>query len=201
MDSRPATVVLALLALLFGGVAGGVLGVALLQPSPAEAPRTAAPAAVAELDPALAKAIEELAREVRLLGGPAPTADAPERTPVGHEGAESFDPKELIAALDRLTQALKAAQGRASPGGIGITPLILPSGGKRLDALESLSGRGWQELSRDHRFWTYQQVLDRYGPPDEVNGSGQWLYMLPLADGERSLTFTFVQGYVANVYD
>lgn len=202
MQSRPAFAALALVALLLGGLAGGLLGSLLAQPAPAPAIAPASSGASAPLDPALARAIQELAREVRLLGSSsAAAAPEPGRTPVGGEPAESHDSGDLIAALDRLTRALQASQSRASPGGIGITPLILPAGGKRLDALATLARRDWEVNSREHRFWTYQQVLDRYGPPDEVTGDGKWLYTLALAEGERSLTFVFVDGYVANVYD
>jgi hypothetical protein len=157
-----------------------------------------APAAdSAASDPALLAAIEGLAREVRRLGSePART----ERSPVGEPARDPADQEDLIAALDRLSAALASAPGRGFPGGIGITPLVRPAS-KRLDALTELLNREWDELSRENRFLTYQQVLDRFGSPDEVSGDGRWIYYVNAGEERQAFTFNFQDGFLVNIYD
>jgi len=202
VDSRPALALFGLVALFFGGVVGGVVGSILVaRPSTAGGDAAATPGASAEgVDPALVRTIEELVDEVRRLRTAPESRTPPERRPVAGEGKPELDEERIVAALDRLTLALQVAQGRASPGGIGITPLVLPAPGSRRGALEELLGRDWEEISREYRFWTFQQVLDRFGRPDEVSDD-RWLYLVPHGEGEEVFTFQFSQGYLMNIYD
>jgi hypothetical protein len=204
MESRPAIVLLGLAALFLGGLTGGVLGSMLLGKARAErAPQTASPDPANEAtERELARAIEELALRIRALGEPS-TDDNPlsDRQPVSDPTTDDASAEErLAAALDRLSTALELAQGRAAPGGIGITPLVLPPMGSKLAALEALAGRDWEEVSREYRFWTFQQVLDRFGRPDRIE-QDRWIYELDLGDGVKAFSFQFSQGYLTNIYD
>jgi len=203
MDSKPALVLLGFVTLFLGGVVGGVLGSALLgrgaaQPAPITAVPGTGPAIV---DTELARALQELSDEVRRMRSTSPAPDAGERRPVTEEGeAPALDEERIVTALERLTLALQAAQGRAAPGGIGITPLVLPAPGSRQGALLELVGRDWEENSKEYRFWTFQQVLDRFGRPDEVSDD-RWLYRIETREGEEFFSFQFSQGYLMNIYD
>ena len=202
MESKPALILFGLVTLFLGGVVGGVLGSALIgraavQPGPAAATPLTAPTGA---DPELVQAIEQLVDEVRRARNAPVEVGASERRPVGGASPPALDEDRVVAALDRLTLALQAAQGRATPGGIGITPLVLPPPGSHRGALEALIGRDWEEISREYRFWTFQQVLDRFGRPDEVSDD-RWLYFVPHGDDEEIYTFQFSQGYLMNIYD
>ena len=204
MEAKPRNLVLQLAALFCGGVAGGLLGGVLFSrpvTQPAESAAGPGPGPAAEtVDPQLAQAIAALANEVRRLRWAPAEAGGGERRPVGESGAPAQDGQRMVAALERLTRALELAQGRAAPGGIGITPLVLPPAGSRQAALEGLVGRDWEEISREYRFWTFQQVLDRFGRPDEVDND-RWLYKLQRGDSEEVFSFQFSQGYLMNIYD
>jgi hypothetical protein len=201
MDSKPALVLLGLVTLFLGGVVGGVLGSALIaRPAPSQGAATPGTGPQGS-DAALVGAIGELVDEVRRIrNAPAPTGEPSERRPVEDGSAPDLDEDRVVAALDRLTQALQASQGRVSGGGVGITPLVLPAPGSRLAALEALAGRDWEENSREYRFWTFQQVLDRFGRPDEVSDD-RWIYFLRSGGDETVFTFQFSQGFLMNIYD
>ena len=47
------------------------------------------------------------------------------------------------------------------------------------------------------RFSTYQQVLDRFGPPDDVYEDGSWYYEVPPSD---NLSFKWFDGMLIHVY-
>jgi hypothetical protein len=203
MESRPLVALLGLGVLFLGGLTGGLLGTALLGKTPSErTPEAARPDAASDgSERDLARAIDELAQRVRALGETPAEQPRDDRQPVAEPDAtDGSAENRLSAALDRLSTALELAQGRASPGGIGITPLALPPPGSKLGALDTLAGRGWEEISREYRFLTFQQVLDRFGRPDRVENDS-WIYLLQNGDGEKSFTFKFSQGYLMNIYD
>jgi hypothetical protein len=58
------------------------------------------------------------------------------------------------------------------------------------------------EVSHEHLLWNQQQVLERYGKPDEILGGGQWLYRrtVPGSANEEEVTFVFHDGLVRGVY-
>ena len=55
---------------------------------------------------------------------------------------------------------------------------------------------------RSHLFWSYRQVLDRYGPPAYISAGSQgvltWTYSEP--GNEGSLAFEFFDGFVINTW-
>ena len=202
-DSKVPALALLLAVLFGGGIVGGLLG-AMLMARPQEPPASqpAGPSSPATaLDPELAHAIGELAAEVRDLRQTRGDPSARERKPAGEtDGAPAQDPDRLVTALDRLSLALEQAQGRAAPGGIGITPLVLPPLGSKSGAVDALVGRDWEEISREYRFWTFQQVLDRFGRPDMIDDE-RWIYRSLGGESEAIFTFQFSQGYLMNIYD
>jgi hypothetical protein len=202
MEVRPVFVLLGVATLFLGGLAGGMLGTTFLARTPSEqTPQTASPnAAPGESSRELARAIESLAARIQALGErPAETARN-DRQPIADPASPALQEDRVVAALDRLSSALELSQGRAAPGGIGITPLVLPPPGSKRVALEALVGRGWEDLSREFRFLTFQQVLDQFGRPDLVENES-WVYLLDGGDAEKSFRFQFAQGYVMNVFD
>ena len=62
-------------------------------------------------------------------------------------------------------------------------------------------------LTKEHLLWTYQQVLDRYGPPDRIysvsnNTRVVWRYHLRLKNGtSERIVFSFLDGFVSSVDD
>lgn len=192
--------VLQLAALFGGGLVGGLLaGTLISKPTPNQLSQPASPPAASDQE--LARAIAELAAEVRELRQVPSDAAASERRPaVEPDGTAPQEGDRLVTALDRLSLALEQAQGRAAPGGIGITPLVLPALGSKSGALDALFGRDWEEMSREYRFWTFQQVLDRFGRPDLIEND-RWVYRLEGGDREATFTFHFSQGYLMNIYD
>jgi len=189
-------------ALFVGGLLGGLLGSALFSRDATPGPvGSASERVVVASDPQLREAIEALTRELRRAGVATP-ADGERRAPANGEGtapAAQQDFGAVIASLDRLTQALGQARGGAGGGGIGISPLVLPSAGSRADALAGLAGRSAEDLSREYRFLTYQQVLDRFGRPDEVSANS-WLYRFGSGEALQVFTFKFSDGYLTNLY-
>jgi len=204
--TSPSRVALGTGALFLGGLLGGIVGAWMVSRSVpvGGGAAQASPGESAEL----ARVLRELVDEVARLGRAEPLVRGSERAPAIREpgGAPLADAdaaERVVAALDRLTEALASAPARAATGaGGGNAPLVMPPAGSRKDALAALVGREWDELSREHRFWTFQQVLDRFGPPHEVTTGGQWLYYYPDAKSPNAhhFTFHFSDGYLANIY-
>lgn len=188
-------------ALFLGGLIGGWIGSAMFRaptaPASAASPGDGAPRS----DDALRAAIEALTAEMRRASLVTPVDDGL-REPVNGEGAPPAAAQDfgaVVAALDRLTQALGQARGGVAGGGIGISPLVVPGPGSRKDALARLVGRSAEELALEHRFLTYQQVLDRFGRPDEVSADS-WSYRLDSGAESNDFTFVFVDGYLMNIW-
>lgn len=194
-------------ALILGAVLGGFVGALIVPLAGGDRARQvsapAIPAASGETDVELAEAIRALAEEVRTLGMARPERPASARVSASPED-DASDPTtntELIAALDRLSAALQSAPGRSLPGGIGLSSISMPARGKNVPALLALMPRDPEEVSREHRFWSVQRTLDHYGPPDEVDGNGNWLYELEYEDGTAGITFIFRDGYLLNIWN
>lgn len=188
-------------ALFVGGLLGGLLGtVFFARGSVPEGAGATGERVEVQSDPRLLAAIEELTRELRVRAADAPAAGGGAREAVrAGENAPAGDFGALAAALDRLTQALEQARGGAAGGGIGITPLVVPRGGARTEALARLAGRSAEDLAGELRFLTYQQVLDRFGAPTNVTADG-WYYTLGAGDAAVTFTFQFRDGFLINVW-
>ena len=188
-------------ALFLGGLAGGVLGAALFRSAPAE-PRSATPAAAPAAGPAvgddaLALAIRDLRLEIRDLRA-ALTEPRPDsaRTPAGAAPAGP-DQERLVAALEALARALSPGARPGSTGTGRSAPLIVPRGPPRHDLLRDVRAMDEEQRGRTYRFLTYQEVLDRFGRPDQVYRGGQWMYEDP--DSGDEITFYFEDGLLLNI--
>jgi hypothetical protein len=146
----------------------------------------------------------------RNAAAPAP---APDRRPVG--GAEPApDSRELAASIESLARALRAMPaGRSSDAG---DALVIPGWVDREAAFDTAAlrqlyrtdeegeraeaaARAW---SAKHLFWTRQDVLDRYGKPDDVYRDDGFLVWRFHIAGDREwedFDFRFDGGSVARV--
>jgi hypothetical protein len=197
--AAPSGPLLALAALLAGAVVGGLAGAALAGRSPTPPAVSPSRGSDARSTEELAAAIEELAREVRALARMREARETDRReVDQGDPALEASSP-DVIAALDRLTATLVSARGAgAGAGGIGQTRLHPPPGGKNLSALRGLLGVPMEENSRRYRFYSFQQVLDTFGAPDQAD-NGNWYYRLEEED--KVVSFDFEDGYLMNIYD
>ena len=214
MASGAKTVVVGIGALAVGGLLGGVIGAFLglrlagpapeawpLIPSQAEDP-TVAPrgrdgqaARPDDSEAGLLRAIDELTAEVRGLRAAFEQPTSARTSPEG--GTPELE--RLAELLEVLTTSLKT-QPRAGTGpGYQGSPLVVPRGEPRRDRIADVAELPQEARSRDLRFLTYQQVLDRFGHPDEVTQNGVWLYFDPATE-KISVEFRFVNGLVTNVY-
>lgn len=183
-----------------GAALGGGFFAALLRstPPPPEDPgsREALAKAIADLSSSV-RALEGNYGPLRMPGAPGPTS----RVAAGSSAVPPEDVgrtvRDLMGRLDVLQSAM-AARFSAQP------PLALQAARAPDPALlQDLRSRTPAERNREHAMWTFQEVLDRYGRPDEVDTYGdsstiRWTYNLP---GNRLLRFRFVQGYVIWVND
>lgn len=163
------------------------------------------------LDPggheSLAKAIAELSASVRALeervgslqvpAPPEPTSRAATGVPPGSSQSLERTMGDLVSKLDLLQSAVAARSSPQRP--LAIQAARAPD----IAALQDVRSRGHAERGREHAMWTYQEVLECYGRPDEVGVYGdsltiQWIYTLP---DNRQVRFRFVQGYVIWVND
>ena len=188
-------------ALFVGGLLGGALASLFLRPDAPVPLAGLEPAAAARDDSAIVRALEVLTEEVRHLQVRRETSAPADRAPVGPTHPANGGSVDLLAAIDRLSQALARAPARIA-GASEKPPLVAPAGsGYRQSLANAMEGRDCEELSRELRFLTYQQVLERFGAPDEARNDGSFGYVVQGAGGEEvEVTFKFVDGYLFNVY-
>ena len=187
-------------ALFLGGLLGGLLGGALFGGGSERTWGAPPERVVFERDEELVEALRALTRELQVRGADDAPQSAPREALRDDGSTVSADLADVVTALERLTTALERSPA-AGGGGIGVTPLALPATGARPDRLSQFVGRDWKDFSREYRLWTYQQVLDHFGKPDEIQGGGTWLYELQQGGDTRVYTFKFVDGYLAAIYD
>jgi len=173
--------------------AAGADGATSADAATPEGPAAARPQP-ADAGSALVRALGELTGEVHQLREELRTRPAG-RSPVDG-GSEEQD--RLVHLLDVLTSNLETATRTGTGPGYHGSPLLLPTGEALRNRLADEADLSEQERSRNNRFLTYQQVLDRYGPPDQVSDAGIWIYKDPLTGVE--LNFHFKDGLVTNVY-
>ncbi len=178
--------------LLFG-LAGGIAGALFIgaQSSPATRDSLSQPQ-----DPALLRAIDELRQEVRSLHESlANRLTEPAREPA--LGSSEPDLDRLVAAIDKLATITNTSSAPSSTARRNAPALIVPDRPQNAALLRELQPVDYDVRSRQYRFFTYQQVLDQFGPPDEVHNDNSWFYAVP---GTGGLTFRFFDGMLVNIF-
>jgi hypothetical protein len=76
--------------------------------------------------------------------------------------------------------------GRSSITGVGAPP----DSGRR-QRFEELRGQPWGDITRRHWFWTFDQALEHYGPPDSIYPSegGRVDFIYRVGEEEHRLQF------------
>lgn len=190
------TVVAAGIGLVFG-LCGGVAGALIVgvQPSAPVPSASFTSTATPPQDPALRDVLTDLTREVRTLHESLTTRLAePTRSPALASAMPDVD--RLVAALEAFAKNANASPATASTSGRNAPALILPTRPRDERLLRELVQTEYVVRSRQYRFLTYQQVLDRFGRPDEVQSDGSWYYDLS-ESGE--LNFKFFDGMLVNI--
>ena len=178
-----------------------------------------APSDSAEDGGELAAAVVELRMTLASLQGvleraAATSQTAPHRTPVGEGSGSAVDSRELAASIESLAAALRTMPGGGSSG--TSSSLVIPGW---IDRRAAFDTSGLRELYRtdddgqrteaatkawraEHLFWSRQDVLDRYGKPDDVyhdNGFVVWCYLVHGKNEVEDIDFSFDEGSVATV--
>lgn len=209
------TVATAALLVAVGSLAGG--GVTLLLtagmvPSPTPGSLNTDASAAGHVE--LAASIRALADEVRRMRDQSATAASAEGATGGRRSdapSPSFDSaqlQKLAVAVDRLTTALGSMTG-GSAGTIIKAPTPHNTNilrGERDVEFTKMLGRDEKEVAKEYAFMTYQHILDRFGPPDEMTAKGEgltFIYEIKIdRDGRQSeeqIRFSFVDGFVVLV--
>jgi hypothetical protein len=155
----------------------------------------------------LAEAMRALAREIQSLrlaqnasaSGPPSPSSPREPAPQSNKSA----PADAAAALDRLLAKINnpSALSAGAPALRAPKPLTnqeIAEIRERFNKVEN------QFITKEHFFLTYQQILDRYGPPNEIhsNNDGQsWEYATSSSEKgpEYAFTVVFHDGFVIRV--
>lgn len=172
-----------------------------------ETPRIALEPTLEEAgDARLVRALEELVqamREGRGVGAPPGAAgiESPGRVPVTESGETAL--LELTAVIGELRRLL---QDQSIGGSAARWPSItIPPEGTRagLPPLPPDVEDPDSAYTRQHLFWSEQQVLDRYGLPDHVyvGGSGvvTWEYSAPANGAGGEFHVKLYQGRVVSI--
>ncbi len=190
------------LALSLGAALGAGFATVLVRGAPPASRDTGNHEPLAKAVAVLSAAVRALEEKVGAIGIPAGTEPA-SRVAAGALPSPSQDAertmRDLMGRLD-LLQAAMAERFSGQP------PLTLQTArSPDLAALEDVRAKPSVERGREHAMWTFREVLDRYGRPDEVDvypygehPSIQWTYALP---GNRLVRFRFVHGYAIWVND
>ena len=195
MDSRRLVIAALLTTLLLAGASTLALGASAPRDTPGRAepePPGGAPAHIATEATmrALVDELPALRSEVEQL------RIAEVQRSAATSRREIAVPEELAAASRALSPALEQ---RIAPTPTPQPPARSPHHREALDRLASADA---PSSSQAHAFWTYQQVLDTYGPPDQMHASQEggltWLYHL--VEG-REAGFAFFDGFVVRVWE
>ena len=175
--------------------------------APAQAPRPVEePLGGGAADPRLAQALLDLAAELRAnRAAPSPlavpAAEPSQRRALGESGDSGM--AELAAAVRELRAALQ--HGSVGSASASLPALTRPREDFRalLPALPPEEQDHERAYTRQHLFWSEQQILERYGLPDSINVSGAglttWNYSDSAHDGARSFYVRFFEGRVISV--
>ncbi len=131
-----------------------------------------------------------------------PSDGSSRRTPAGDDEPTASGMQELLARCTTLLERVERGTAQTRLQALRLDP---PDTSR--DALVQFdrTGDARQAFSRDHILWTYQQVLDQYGKPDEVYSGEQgvgWYYEVNhTSGGLLGITFQFMDGLLVGVYD
>jgi hypothetical protein len=194
-----------LLALLCG-VAGAVAAHWLASP------RIGAEAAephAASADPDLAAALAEHARELGALridmkNGALAGADASSGVRTATDAPTPLPADKLEALLLRVANALERSSGVASAQSFEAELALRPTGATAPGTLASLQvavAYDYDRLLLDHKFWSYQRLLQRYGTPDRITADGPTCTFVYEVEEGQQVGFKLYSGIVIDVWN
>jgi hypothetical protein len=139
----------------------------------------------------------DVVAELRGLRADLLTAWQQARTREPASSAASTGSTELVAALKDLTAALhdQPVRGERAGAGLGVRRVPSAAGLSTLDEL--VQAKDQEQLSRSHRFWTLQDLIDRYGQPASFNPQADGILQVWYSAGEnRFRSFSVYNGQV-----
>jgi hypothetical protein len=149
-------------------------------------------------------ALSDLIVEVRGLRADLRTGREPDHTREPAATGSKDERTELLAAIKELTTALheQPVRGERAGSGLGVRSAPAAVGFPSLDELFKAKTSN-HDVSRLHRFWTLQDLIDRYGEPgflqpDPQQGVLYASYLKP-GDNNASCRFALYDGQVIYV--
>jgi hypothetical protein len=160
-------------------------------------------------DPALAAVLGDLARElgalrIDLKNGAfgADSAQSGERaTP---DATMPLPPDKLEALLLRVANALERSSGVASAQSFEAELALRPPGASApgtLAALQVAVAYDYDRLLVEHKFWSYQRLLQRYGTPDRITADGPTCTFEYEVEEGQQVGFKLYSGIVIDVWN
>lgn len=195
-------IVLALLC----GVAGAVAAHWLASP---RASAEAAEPPGAHADPALAASLAELARElgalrIDLRNGALAAGGAASGEREATSAAAALPQDKLEELLLRLANALERSSGVASAQSFEAELALRPTGASApatLSALQVATAYDYDRLLLEHKFWSYQRLLQRYGTPDKITADGPTCTFVYEVEEGQQVGFKLYSGIVIDVWN
>lgn len=152
--------------------------------------------------------LEPLIEEIRKLAGlmserarPSPVRETANRTALG-ETENGVNAPDMVELLERCAALIERMEQRGSASAGQTSPLFLNSPSATSENfLQYLdTDEGLQTFNEEHQLWNFQQVLDRYGRPDEIRANNStliWTYKRVRPDGfEDGWNLLFANGFV-----
>lgn len=153
---------------------------------------------------ALGDRIAELAG-ARATGSAAPDTNSAREPVTGTGQATTSEVAQLLARCTTLLERLERRERGSDRGELNLE--VEGTSRDTLSALDFTIKDLGKQLTKEHILWSYQQVLDRYGPPDEIYNpqnktSVIWSYWLEMRNGDTNrVAFYFIEGFVSRVDD
>ncbi|MBM3976558.1 MAG: hypothetical protein FJ299_06160 [Planctomycetes bacterium] len=158
-------------------------------------------AASAPADPALAAALQQLALELAALRADLAGAGAARAS---SDASAALPPAQLEALLLRVANAIERSSGVASAQSFEAELALRPTGAATpatLHALQVAMANDYERLLLEHKFWSYQRLLQRYGTPDRITADGPTCtFIYEVEEGEQ-VGFKLYSGIVIDVWN